>query len=177
MIRAGITRLLQGPPITGWAALLVTAGALAIPTGVRAAMTGVVTGCEFTPYLPFVLLTAILVGWRQAAAVAIASAAILGGVIVGQPNAPFDKSCFISGAGIFLAASAMILGIIVAARHAGRNTDESTGGIRFSLDQGDVWASWYGQSPPVRLGSQRSVAEMMEDFLSQSERGNSSDPS
>jgi hypothetical protein len=174
MVRAGITRLLQGPPLSGSAALLVTAGALAVPTGVRAALTGVVTGCEFTPYLPFVLLTAILVGWRHATVVAIASVAILGGVIVRQPDAPFDKSCFLSGAGIFLAASAMILAIIVAARHAGRN--ESTGGIRFSLDQGDVWASWYGQSPPVRLGSQRTVAEMMEDFLSQSEQGHSSDP-
>lgn len=177
MIRAGFTRWLQGPPVTGWAALAVVVGAVAVPTIVRAAVNGVVTGCEFTPYLPFVLLAAILVGWWRAGIVAIVSVAILGGLVVGPPYAHLDRSCFISGASIFMTASAMILGIMFAVRQAGRSANEGKGGVLFSLDQGDVWASWYGQGPPVRLGSQRNVAEMMKDFLAQGERGSPADRS
>jgi len=50
-----------------------------------------------------------------------------------------------------------------------RGVDESLGGIVFSLEKGQVWASWYGQGPPVLLGSQRKVGEMMKDFLAQEE--------
>jgi hypothetical protein len=46
-----------------------------------------------------------------------------------------------------------------------------SGGLVFSLEKGEVWASWYGQDVPVRLGSQRKVAEMMEDFLAQEQLG------
>jgi len=45
----------------------------------------------------------------------------------------------------------------------------TVGGIVFSLEQDQVWASWYGQGAPVRLGSRRKVADMMEDFLAQEE--------
>ena len=47
----------------------------------------------------------------------------------------------------------------------------SAGGIVFSLEKGEVWASWYGHGAPVHLGSQRKVSEMMEDFLAQVEVG------
>ena len=50
-----------------------------------------------------------------------------------------------------------------------RGADESLGGIVFSLEKGQVWASWYGQGPPVLLGSQRKVSEMMRDFIAQEE--------
>ena len=43
--------------------------------------------------------------------------------------------------------------------------------VSLSLEQGEVWASWYGQAAPVNLGSQRKVSEMMEDFLAQVELG------
>jgi hypothetical protein len=43
----------------------------------------------------------------------------------------------------------------------------SSDGIIFSLDKGEVWASWYGHEQPVRLGSRRTVAKMMDDFLKQ----------
>jgi hypothetical protein len=43
--------------------------------------------------------------------------------------------------------------------------DDASGGVVFSLDKGEVWASWNGQGIPVRLGSQRRVARMMLDFL------------
>jgi hypothetical protein len=52
-----------------------------------------------------------------------------------------------------------------------RGSDESAGGIVFSLEKGEVWASWYGQGAPVLLGSQRKVSEMMSDYLAQERLG------
>ena len=175
MLRAGLTRWLQAPPRDGPLALLCAVVAVEIPTLIRAAVNGVVTGCEFTPYLPFVLLAAILLPWRHAAFVALASVGVLGGLFIGNPG-DILQSCFLSSAGIFLASStAMICTIVLIRRLVGamqaRGADESEGGIVFSLDRGQVWASWYGQGPPVLLGSQRKVAEMMQDFLAQERLG------
>ena len=60
MIRTQAAKFLGASAITGWTAFLCTIAAVAIPTAVRAALNGVVTGCEFTPYLPFVLVSAIM---------------------------------------------------------------------------------------------------------------------
>ena len=157
MIRAGSTRWLIMPLLTGRRALLCALAAIALPTLVRVAFGGVVTGCEFTPYLPFVLVCAILLRWWQAGAVAHASVGIMGGFLGGSH--PHDLGCFMSAAGIFLASSAMLIGIAVSIRHLisalrNRGADESAGGIVFSLEKGEVWASWYGHGAPVHLGSQ-----------------------
>ncbi len=176
MIRARLTRWLLAPSLTGRLALLFGIFILVVPTIVRADVDDVVTGCEFTPYLPFVLLAALLLRWWNAAAVALASVAILGTLFIGPPNQLLASSCFLSSAGIFLAASAAMIGSVmlfrsvVAAVHR-RGADESAGGIVFSLERGEVWASWYGQGPPVLLGSQEKVSGMMEDFLAQQELG------
>lgn len=175
MIANRLTRWLWAPVLTGPSAIFGALLAVAIPTVVRAAVIGVVTGCEFTPYLPFVLLSAILLGWWQASLVALASVGILGGLFVGPSMSHIAKHCFLSGAGIFLAASAIIIVTVVAIRRTVggrvRTADEGQGGVVFSLDDGQVWASWYGQGQPVRLGSQERVGEMMEDFLAQVELG------
>jgi len=63
MFQTGLHRWLQAPLVTGRLALLCGIAAVAVPTIVRAAIDGVVTGCEFTPYLPFVLITALALGW------------------------------------------------------------------------------------------------------------------
>lgn len=176
MIRAGLTRWVQAPPITGRLALLCMFIAVALPTGIRAAIDGAVTGCEFTPYLPFVLLAAILLRPWHAGVVALLSVAILGGLFLGPLVDLHGKSCFLSGGGIFLASSAVMIGVVIFARRLfaamhNRGADESPGGIVFSLEQGQVWASWYDQGPPVLLGSQKMVSGMMEDFLAQEELG------
>jgi hypothetical protein len=174
MIRAGLTRWFQAPPATGRLALGCAIIAVALPTMVRAAIDGVVTGCEFTPYLPFVLLSAILLRWWQAGAVALAAVAILGGLFMGPPSEFLASECFLSSAGIFLASSAMMIGVVTLIRAvfgAIQRRDESAGGIVFSLEKEEVWASWYGSGPPMRLGSQKRVEEMMEDFLAQGELG------
>jgi hypothetical protein len=173
MIRAKLTRWLLVPTLRGWPALLCGIVAIGLPTAVRAEVNGIVTGCEFTPYLPFILICAILLRWWQAAAAALLSVAILGGLFEASPSL---LPCFISAAGIFLGASAMMIAAALLVRHVivaiqDRGADEAAGGIVFSLEQGEVWASWYGQGPPMRLGSQRKVSEMMKDFLAQEELG------
>ena len=175
MFRAALTRWLQAPPVTGWMALVFALAALWIPTIIRLSVNGVVTGCEFTPYLPFILLCAILLRWWQAGAVALAAVAILGGVLAGSPY--HNPSCFAPAAAIFLASSAVMIGVAILVRSVinalqKRGADESSGGIVFSLEKGQVLASWYGQGSPVLLGSQRKVSAMMEDFLAQEELGN-----
>jgi hypothetical protein len=174
MIRAILTRSFRAPLVTGGPAVLVGIAAVALPTLVRAAIDGAVTGCEFTPYLPFVLLSAILLGSWPAAIIAVASVATLGGLFIGPSASFLEKPCFVSGAGTFLGASAVVIGLVIAIRRVfaaieKRGTDEGSGGVIFSLDRGQVWASWYGQGPPVLLGSQRRVGEMMKDFLAHEE--------
>lgn len=170
MFRAGLTRWLQAPLLTGHRALLCGIFAVALPTAVRAAASGAITGCEFTPYLPFVLLSAILLRWWQAAAVAVGSVAVLGGLLGGPLADLHGLTCFVSGTGIFLASSAMIIGTVMVIRRA-LGGGRRSGGIIFSLENGQVWASWHGSGPPVPLGSQERVSEMMEDFLAQVELG------
>jgi hypothetical protein len=173
MIRAGIARWVQAPLVTGWSALLCGMVAVWIPTMVRLAMNGTVTGCEFTPYLPFVLISAVVLRWWKAALVALASVAVLAGLFESSPA--FQMSCLMPAAGMFLASSTVMIGFPMMVRRAMatqvRRTDGTTSGLIFSVEQGDVWASWHGQGAPVRLGSQRAVYETMEDFLAQGEAG------
>ena len=60
MVRTALTRWLYAPPVTGWVALIFGLVAVWVPSVIRLAVNGVVTGCEFTPYLPFVLICAII---------------------------------------------------------------------------------------------------------------------
>lgn len=173
MAHAGFHRWLRNPLVTGRLALFCVVAAVAVPTIVRAAVNGVVTGCEFTPYLPFVLIIALAMGWWQAGAVALAAVAILGGVL-GPTHQHFDSPCFLSGAAIFLASSAIMIGVVALVRRmvaAVLNRGASDGGIVFSLQGDQVWASWYDKGPPVRLGTEGNVSEMMQDFLAQVELG------
>lgn len=147
--------------------------AVGLPTIVRHALHGTVVGCEFTPYLPFVLFSAILLGWWQAGLVALAAVAILGGMFAAPTNGHVDMPCFLSGAGIFLASSAMTIGVVILVRRMlaaslGRDPDESASGIIFSVERGEVWATWRGSGPPLRLGPKRHVGKVMEEFLSES---------
>jgi hypothetical protein len=55
-----------------------------------------------------------------------------------------------------------------------RTTDATTEvqkDIVFSLEDGQVWASWYGREMPVHLGPETDVVPMMQDFLAQFELG------
>jgi hypothetical protein len=172
MFRPALAQWLRSPLVTGWPAVLCVIVAVTAPTLVRLAVDGAITGCEFTPYLPFVLISAVLLRWWQAAAVSLLSIAIMGGVFQGVHH--FETPCFASAAGMFAASSAAMIGLAVLVRQIvvalqKRGADETLGGIVFSLEKGQVWASWYGQGAPILLGSQRKVSEMMQDFLAQEE--------
>jgi hypothetical protein len=176
MSQAGYARWLLAPQFTGRVALFCGIAAVAVPTIVRAAVNGIVTGCEFTPYLPFVFLSAILLKWWQASGIALVSTAIMGGLLLDPSSEHFLSECFISSAGMFLAGSAAMIGAAILTRHTiahlqARGADESAGGIVFSLENDQVWASWYGSDEPVHLGSQQKVETMMTDFLAQLELG------
>src|SRR5436190_11925392 len=131
---------LFAPPVTGPWAIFCGFAAVAVPTIIRVSVDGALTGCEFTPYLPFVLLAAILLGWWQAGAMVLVSAAVFSGLFVGPPYAFLEKACTASAIGIFLAASAMIVAIVEVARRSVTrfmsHPDEGSGGIIFSLDKG-----------------------------------------
>jgi hypothetical protein len=149
---------------------------VALPPGIRWLIDSVVSGCELTAYLPFVLIAAVLMKPWQAGAVALASVGFLGNLFMGSASKNLASECFLSGTGIFLASSAAMIGIVVLVRRVfaamqSRGADEAPGGVVFSLERGQVWASWYGQGPPELLGSQRKVSVMMEDFLRQEEFG------
>ena len=173
MSRIRLTHWLQAPFVTGRVALLCGIVAVALPTIIRFSTSGVVRGCEFTPYLPFVLLSAILLGSWPAGVIALASATVFGGLFVGPPSKFFEQPCAMSSAAMFLAASALIIGIVIITRRAIAgilsHSDGASGGVIFSLEEDQVWASWCGQGPPVCLGSRKRVGKMMEDFLAQEE--------
>lgn len=174
MIRDRVVQWLRAPILKGRIALVCGIAAVALPTTVRAAANGTVTGCEFTPYVPFVLLSAIMLRWWQAGAVALASVAIMGGLFVGPLDQFHGQSCFLSAAGMFLGASAIMVAVAAMVRRVigdFQRRSETAGGIIFSLEKGQVWASWYGSGPPMRLGPEKQVGAMMEDFLAQVELG------
>lgn len=172
MLRARLTSLLRAPAFDGRSAFLCGVLLVLCPTLLRVAISGKVAGCEFTPFVPFVLAAAILLKWWQSGGVALASGVVMSGVFEGLIM-PW-MGCFATALGVFLASSALMIGFALLIRHAiaslqtpGR--DESAGGIVFSLKEGAVWASWYGHDAPVMLGSERKVSEMMKDFLAQDE--------
>jgi len=175
MARDYLTNLLLAPSITGARAAFYTIVAAAVPTFVRAGVAGFVSGCELTIYLPFVLFAAIFMGWKHGVVAALASAAFAELVIMGPHHSFFGSACSIYSLSIFFGGSAVLIGLVHGLRRLVallvERPGSSEGGIIFSLENGQAWASWYGRSSPVQLGPQGEVAEMMEDFLAQLELG------
>jgi hypothetical protein len=169
-----LTRRLVAPSVTGYRALALGALLIAIPTLIRLAVNASVTGCEFSVYLPFVLVAAVLMEWRYAAAIALASVGLADFVFM-RHAAFFSGPCDVYVVIVFLTASAFIIGLvqITRASFAGIiSTDRSefaAGQVVFSLENNQAWAGWHGHRTMVQLGSKDEVAEMMEDFLAQLE--------
>ena len=172
-----LSKLLLTPPETGKRGLLISIVLIGVPTALRLSVDDYVTGVGFTPYTPFVLLAALLVGWRPAAAIAVASAVFGDILFVGAPRHLLEGPSDVFGVTAFLIASALIIGLVEAARSIVENAlrparpDGTPTQVVFSLQGGYAWASWYGSHSWVRLGPKDEVAEMMEDFLAQLELG------
>jgi len=152
--------------------VFVTIAAVAIPTLIQLTLPYGADRFECATFCPFVLAVAVLAGWRFALPVAIVSAVacyLLPGMAGGTSE--------LIGLFAFLAYCFATISVVALARRMARQSlkdagaDERSGGIVFSAEDGDAWASWYGTDPPVRLGPTTEVARMMEDFLAQVELG------
>ena len=176
MIHVGkLEPFISEPSASGSRAIFWVIVAVAVPTAVRESVQGIVSGCAMVPYVPAVVLAAIFLGWRYAAMVALVSAIVADALFMGVGHSLLEGPCDIFGTSLFLLSSAMIIGSVEIVRaELGKlsglhGRSERAGGIVFSVENGQVWASWYGQDKPVHLGQQHEVAEMMQDFLAQVE--------
>ena len=171
-----VKRWFLAPPISGYRAILLGLAAVVLPTLIRATVQGPVSGIVFSTYIPFVLLSAIALGWACASFVALASA-IVASLMFIEPRYVFlaGPSDYF-GIAVFLIASAMIIKFVSALKGIivevpGCASAKRRSGIVFSAEGGDAWASWQGEPCSIRLGSHDEVAEMMEDFLAQRDLG------
>lgn len=174
MSRAELMKQLLVPSVTGAQAAGLIALCVVIPTVIRAAVDGFVTGCEFSVYQPFVFVAAIFMQWRYAAVVALSSVGLADYLFMTHASF-FSGPCDVYVVGVFLVIAALIIGLVqlVRAKFAGIiSTDRSefaSGQVVFSLENNQAWAGWHGRKTMVQLGTKDDVAEMMEDFLKQLE--------
>lgn len=161
--------------VTGIWAVFWAVAAVATPTLIRLSVQDFVTGCGTVTYVPFILLSALFLGWRFAVPVVLGSAYFADALFMGHGHLLLEGPCDIYGMTAFLIGSGLIITSLEAVRHEVKNmpgpvgSQEGTAGIVFSLEDGQAFASWYGSPSAVRLGSQEEVAEMMSDFLAQLE--------
>jgi len=175
MTRDDLIDLLLAPSITGARAIFYTILAAGVPTFIRAGVAGFVSGCELTIYLPFVLVAVVFMGWKYGVATALTSVVLAQFVVLGPHHSFLTSACSIYSLSVFSIGSAAIIAAVHGLRRLialrSESPGSSNGGIIFSLEKGQAWASWYGRSSYVQLGPQSEVAEMMEDFLAQLEVG------
>ena len=168
-----LRKWLVATPITGKTALIFPVAAVGLPTIYRLSFNGMVMGVGYCPYLPFVLLSAVLLGWRQAAVIALVSVAVADVLFVGTRYEIVESPTDMLGDFGFLVASAAIIALVHAVRTAFEDLVGPTadGAVFFSLKDAQAWASWPKSGYHVRLGPQDDVTEMMKDFIAQVELG------
>ena len=150
-----LRKWLVATPIAGKLAFTIAVAAVGLPTLYRLSLNGMVMGIGYCPYLPFVLLTALLLGWRQATAVTLVSVVVADVLFVGERFQLFEGSTAMLGDLGFLVASAMIIALVQAIRTAFEDLIGPTAadGIFFSLENGQAWASWPTGRLPFALGA------------------------
>ncbi len=156
--------------------LIASFAAVATPTLIRAGVGGP-QGDGFCPYLPFVMLAAMSLNWRAAAAVAAVSGLLADLLFEGTRYRLFEKPCEITGLIYFGVASALMIGLAQAFRKAVADPLWLNGPAKapkrlvFSLKDGQACASWYGGRSFVPLGPADEVEKLMQQFLAQREVG------
>ncbi|MFC3078036.1 DUF4118 domain-containing protein [Phenylobacterium terrae] len=172
-----LRKWLSAPPLTGMPMLLCALAAITAPTLVYASVDEVVQGTAFITYLPFVTLTALLLDWRAAGAVALASAALGDFLFVGPRFELFETPSDLFGLLVFGVTAVLIIATAWAIRKVGADPlwlngpHRAPNGVVFSLKDGQACVSWYGGKSFVPLGAGDDVARMMQDFLAQQEVG------
>jgi Domain of unknown function (DUF4118) len=167
---------LLAPSVKGMRALLLAIAAVAIPALFREAVDEIAIGITVTPFIPFVLISAVFLGTGYALFVTFASAVVADAFFIGPPRQFLESPNDLFAIGLFLIAAGMIIGLVAAMRKLLNEARRPAlpakrGGIVFSLEDGKAWANWYGKASPVYLGPSDQVAEMMQDFLAQLELG------
>ena len=171
-----LKRWFARPPVTGRWAIGATVAAVAAPTFIRCLVDSAISGVALSPYLPFVLMAALLIGWRPAVATALASAAVADMLFIDPRYVPMAGPTDLFAIAVFLVCAALIIVIVQSARVIVENCpgplprEEKATGVIFSLEKGQAWASWSGAGN-LRLGPESEVATMMQDFLAQLEVG------
>ena len=170
-----LSKLLLAPPATGKRALLYGIALIAIPTAIRLLLGLGIDRWPFFAYVPFLVLGAILLDWKYAAATTLGSWFVADLLFIGT-RYQFSLSAYeLIGFCILLVSAALIIALVEAVREVVENSlrptrpDGFSTPVVFSLEGGQAWASWYGSHSWVRLGPEEDVAEMMRDFLAQRE--------
>src|SRR5262245_26704242 len=101
-------------------ALFWTIVAVLVPTLYREA-AGPMMGCETIPYVPSVLLSAVFLGWRYAAIIALFSALVADWLFLG-PDHTLIEACDLFGVGTFLFTSSLIIASIELPRQVPKKT-------------------------------------------------------
>lgn len=168
-----LRRWLVTTPLKGRIAMLFAVTAVAVPTLIRVWLDGIVVGLGFSAYFPFVLLAAILLKWKLATVVALVSAALTDALFVGPRYRLLEGPTDVFGVASFLVGALLIIGLVHAIRTAFDDLvgPTSSGGVMFSLKNGQAWASWPTAGFHLSLGPRDDVAEMMKDFVAQVELG------
>jgi hypothetical protein len=164
-------------PVTGFRAIPYSIIAVAFPTIIRIYVSNFVMGCDYSAYIPFVLLSAAFLGWKYAAVITIVDVIVLDALFLVLSHRHLGITCDVIAIVSFFATSAAIIAFVEWVRelvkrdHGLAPSDDRRRGIIFSLEAGEALASWPGSASRLRLGPQDEVAEMMADFLMQREVG------
>jgi two-component sensor histidine kinase len=111
------SRLLAGPPKFSWALALGVA-AVGAPTLLRLAADSLITGTAFVTYYPFVLMAALVIGWRGAGAVAATSAVLANFLFMEPRYLLFANTGDTLGTAFFLVSCGMMIGVVDTLRRA-----------------------------------------------------------
>jgi hypothetical protein len=169
-------KVLLASPFKGNAMLIVVILAVVTPTLLRLGMDGM-QGDGFCPYLPFVTFAAMVLEWRAAAIVAVASGLLADYLFEGARYQLFEMPDEITGFVYFCAAAALIIGLAQAFRKTVADPlwfdapGPTSKGLVFSRRAGQACVSWYGGRTFVPLGPADEVEAKMRDFLAQQELG------
>jgi len=169
-----LKKTLHRPPLTGAHAILFSLAAVAVPTLIHAVVDGSGIGLAFIVYIPSIVLAALFMRSWQAALIALACAAAGDWFFLEQDNRITFSVSDLIGVPVFLASSALIIGVVRAIRslvHECFSPDAAPGKVIFSEEKGHAWAHWHGDRPSLPLGPHEEVADMMEDYLAQVELG------
>lgn len=175
--RLNVSKLLSATPLTGMPMLLCVVAVLIAPTLIVTSLDGALDCIGFAPFLPFVLLSALVLKWEISAGVAAASASLGDFLVVGPKYQLLEGPSDIFGVAVFACAAAFSIGLahafrkVVAAPIWINGPKGTSSGIVFSQEGGHVYASWYGARSFVPMGPEAEVAAMMQDFLAQRELG------